>query len=132
MDPPVGRDHSGPDVQAGNAMAGKVMNQVSNRIQPDAVLRDDDPPAAGALELGRHPEPADVSPPRRQSRSLDDRLGTRLMWHRWDGRRRPTGGRQQPFGKLVNIEQVVTPQVAGDPREVAGERIMVTALHDGA
>src|ERR1700716_4283096 len=81
MDPSVGCDLTGPDVQPRHATAGKIVKQECERIETDAILSYDDRAAAGTLELGRHPQAADVSPPRREGVALNERVGAGRMWH---------------------------------------------------
>src|SRR5207302_2737490 len=122
MDPPVGCDLAGPDVQPRHAPARKVMKQERNRIQANSVLGDDDRAAAGALELGRHPEAADISPPRREGITLNERVGAGRMWHRWD-RDRPGHYRRHPMHQTIDVYKAITSQDGDDPRETPREGI---------
>src|ERR1700737_1813497 len=96
------------------------MNQECDRIQADAVFRDDGGPAASTLKLSRRPKAADVSPPRREGISQCGLVGARRMRHRRD-RRRPIGNSSQPLGQAVDVEEVIAPRIAGDTREIPGK-----------
>ena len=60
--------------------------------EPDSIFRNDDRAAAGTLELGRHPQAADVSAPGREGIAKNDRLGARRMWHGRNWRRPARNG----------------------------------------